>query len=76
MGAMNDFEDSQLDWNALDPLVLSGAKVEFLKRVCEAASVSLPEAQDILGRRYDFLRRSRPQDFSLSHEDYWAGFYS
>jgi hypothetical protein len=73
---MDGFEDDRLNWDALDPLVLSGAKLEFIVRVREATSVTLPDAQDILVRRYDVLRRSRPQDFAQSHEDYWAGFYS
>ncbi len=71
-----DFNDPRIDWDALDVLVLSGQRVQFLARVCDAADVDLKEAMDALQRRYDLLRRSRPHDFTQTHEEYWKDFYS
>jgi hypothetical protein len=73
---MSLFDDSRLDWGALDPLVFSGRKVEFIRRVSEATDCGLNEAQEILARRYEFLRSSKPEGFSQSDEEYWEGFYS
>jgi hypothetical protein len=66
----------RLDWSSLDGLVLSAQKLEFVRRVQEATSSSLDEAHDLLVRRYDFLRRSRPRDFTCAHDEYWRGFRS
>jgi len=73
---MGEFDDERMQWDALDPLVLSGAKLEFIVAVREATGIGLSEAQDLLHRRYDLLRRERPQDFTRSHDAYWADFYS
>jgi len=73
---MGSSDDERLQWEALDPLVLSGAKLQFLMKVQELTGCSLPEAQDLLRSRYDLLRRERPNDFAQSHDDYWDGFYS
>jgi ribosomal protein L7/L12 len=74
--AMSDFDDERLRWDVLDPLVLSGAKLEFIVEVRRATGMGLPEAQDVLGKRYDLLRSRRPQDFAQAHNEYWADFYS
>lgn len=34
------------------------------------------EALDIFAERYEELRRDRPDDFTVSREDYGRGFYS
>lgn len=68
--------EDQADWQALDPLVLSGAKLQFIVQVQAVRGIGLPEALDLLRRRYEYLRKSRPQDFHCTHEEYWQGFYS
>jgi hypothetical protein len=73
---MSEFDDDRLDWEMLDPLVFSGEKLEFVMKVREATGAGLKEAQELLVRRYDFLRTSRPTGFSQSHTDYWTGFHS
>ena len=73
---MLDEDDSRLDWATLDALVLSGQKLEFVRRVQEATSSALGEALNLLVRRYDFLRCSRSEDFACMHEEYWRGFRS
>lgn len=63
---MLDENDVRVDWPSLDRLVLSGQELEFVQRVQEATSCSLDEAHDLLARRYDSLRRSRPRDFTCA----------
>ena len=73
---MTESHDERLQWDLLDPLILSGSKIEFLMRAREATGVGIPEALEILRSRYDVLRRTRPEAFHCSDEDYWKGFYS
>jgi hypothetical protein len=40
------------------------------------AAVSLPEALELFGVRYEELRAARDADFACSAEEYWNGFYS
>jgi len=73
---MSEFADERLNWEILDPLILSGAKLEFLKQVRATTGLALHEALDLLYSRYDALRRSHPDAFSCSHDEYWKCFYS
>jgi hypothetical protein len=68
--------DKDLPWDELDPLILAGAKVHFLKRVCDASGMDLRAALELLDDRYNLLRQTRPDEFQCSHEEYWKGFYS
>jgi hypothetical protein len=47
-----------------------------LKAIREARDCTLHEALDVFAERYEELRRDRPNDFTLSREDYGRGFYS
>jgi hypothetical protein len=47
-----------------------------LKAIREACDCTLHEALDVFAERYEELRRDRPNDFTLSREDYGRGFYS
>jgi hypothetical protein len=73
---MADNEDERLDWESLDPLVFAGSKLEFLVQVQASTGVGLQKALEILTARYDILRRSHPDAFICSHDEYWKGFYS
>ncbi|MGW3044898.1 hypothetical protein ACWC9T_33775 [Kitasatospora sp. NPDC001159] len=35
-----------------------------------------PQALDVFADRYELLRRARPNEFTLSPEEYGRGFYS
>jgi hypothetical protein len=37
---------------------------------------SIPEAIDAFSERYEQLRETRPQDFTVSREEYGKSFYS
>ena len=39
-------------------------------------SYSIPEAIDAFSERYEQLRETRPQEFTVSREDYGKDFYS
>lgn len=47
-----------------------------IKAIREARACTLHEALDIFAERYEELRRDRPDDFTVSREDYGRGFYS
>ena len=73
---MTSVDDAGFDWDELDPLIVAGRKLEFVARVRTSAKLSFVEAHDILVARYDHLRRTRPDAFSCSHEEYWREFFS
>jgi hypothetical protein len=47
-----------------------------INAIREARACTLREALDIFAERYEVLRRDRPDDFTVSREDYGRGFYS
>ncbi|MFE7235902.1 hypothetical protein ACWCRF_36735 [Streptomyces sp. NPDC002405] len=47
-----------------------------IKAIREARAYTLHEALDVFAERYEELRRDRPDDFTVSREDYGRGFYS
>jgi hypothetical protein len=42
----------------------------------EEFGYSIPEAIDAFNERYEQLREARPQEFTVSREDYGKNFYS
>lgn len=50
--------------------------IPALKAIREASGCTLHEALDIFVRRYEELRRDRPDDFHLVRENYGQGFHS
>ena len=47
-----------------------------LKAIRNARGCSIPQALDVFADRYELLRRTRPNDFTLSPEEHGRGFYS
>ncbi|MFJ5901411.1 hypothetical protein ACIQFZ_39975 [Streptomyces sp. NPDC093064] len=47
-----------------------------IKAIRETRACTLHEALDVFAERYEELRQDRPDDFTVSREDYGRGFYS
>lgn len=60
----------------LDRLIVTNQKLEAVVLIRKQADCGIPEAMDILVRRYRALREKSPERFSFTHEDYWKGFES
>jgi hypothetical protein len=61
---------------AIDERILHHHIVRALVLLREEFGYSIPEAIDAFDKRYEQLRASRPQDFTLCREDYGRNFYS
>ncbi|GAA0901435.1 hypothetical protein [Streptomyces thermoalcalitolerans] len=59
-----------------DDAIVAGQIILGLKTLRDHLGCSLHEALDVYVARYEVLRRERPADFTKSHEEYWANFYS
>ncbi len=60
----------------VDEDIVAGRIVRALKAIRDARGCSIPQAIDVFADRYELLRRTRPNDFTLSPEEYGRGFYS
>jgi hypothetical protein len=60
----------------VDRHILNRQIIPALRAIREASGCTLHEALDIFVRRYEELRRDRPDDFHLSREHYGQGVYS
>lgn len=47
-----------------------------LKTIRETLTCSIPEATAVFAGRYEELRRDRPDEFTVTPENYGRGFYS
>ena len=63
-------------WGEIDALILTRDNLHTLKRLRKWLGVSLREAMEIHFERYEHLRRTRPDDFPCSDEEFWEGVYS
>jgi hypothetical protein len=61
---------------SVDRDILEHRIISALATIREAHGCTLHEALDTFVQRYEELRRERPDDFSLSREEYGQGFYS
>ncbi|MEU9479515.1 hypothetical protein [Streptomyces sp. NPDC048191] len=68
--------DSKTDAGVVDDAIVAGRIILGLKTLRDHLGCSLHEALDAYAARYEVLRRERPADFTKSHEEYWANFYS
>ncbi|MER7169971.1 hypothetical protein [Streptomyces mesophilus] len=59
-----------------DDEIVAGRILLGIKAIRDHLGCSLHEALDAYVSRYQALRLERPTDFSVSHEQYWANFYS
>ena len=60
----------------IDENIVAGRIVLALIGIRAELGCSIPAAMDVFSERYERLRAERPQDFTLSHEEYGRGFYS
>ncbi|MEU3839224.1 hypothetical protein AB0E88_04215 [Streptomyces sp. NPDC028635] len=68
--------DSETEAGVADDMIVAGRIILGLMELREHRECSLREALDAYVARYEVLRRERPADFTRSHEEYWANFYS
>ncbi|MGW5429286.1 hypothetical protein ACWET9_19065 [Streptomyces sp. NPDC004059] len=68
--------DSKTVAGVVDDAIVAGRIILGLKTLRDHLGCSLHEALDAYVARYEVLRRERPADFTKSHEEYWANFYS
>ena len=72
-----EFEQLDVDLKQkLDDCIFENKKIRFFLIYQENNSCTLPEALEVLGRRYEYLRKTKPNQFNISHEKYWENFYS
>jgi hypothetical protein len=64
------------DWNMLDELIFANKKLELLTALRNQHGFPLADAITVFSERYAILRIEQPDRFSVTHSDYWAGFYS
>jgi hypothetical protein len=63
-------------WAAIDHDILHGRKIQAIQKIRNEFGGDLHDALDLLGPRYEQLRRDRPDDFTQDPDTYWDGFYS
>ncbi|WP_116247949.1 hypothetical protein [Nocardiopsis sp. FIRDI 009] len=63
-------------WDRIDPLILNGRRLEAAKAMMEEFSMSLRDTILALHERFEHLRATRPEDFTVSLDDYWHGVYT
>ncbi|MDG4800118.1 hypothetical protein [Micromonospora sp. WMMD980] len=59
----------------IDDLIVQRRIATAIRAIRAAEECSLQRALDVFYERYDFLRRTRAHDFTVSHEEYWQGVY-
>ncbi|HEY6791312.1 MAG TPA: hypothetical protein VI365_28785 [Trebonia sp.] len=60
----------------IDEHILHHRVLPALLALREEFRYSIPEAIDAFNERYEQLRETRPQEFTVSREDYGKNFYS
>ena len=63
-------------WAAIDNDILRGHKIQAIQKIRTEFGGGLHDALDLLGPRYEQLRRDRPDDFAQDPDTYWDGFYT
>ena len=61
---------------SFDRLIFENQKMQYLQRLRQETGCTFRDALEQLYSRYETLREQAPEKFSVSHEDYWDGFYS
>jgi hypothetical protein len=63
-------------WAVIDEHILQHRIVHGLKALREEFGYSIHEAIDAFSDRYERLRETRPQEFTVSREDYGKNVYT
>ncbi|MEU1684933.1 hypothetical protein [Micromonospora sp. NPDC005707] len=70
-------QDGRVDaWQSIDDLVVQRRIIPAMQAIREAEGCSLHRAIDLVAERYEFLQRTRPDDFTVSRDEYWRGVYT
>lgn len=65
------------EWLAIDDALFDNNPLLAVKLVRQRiAGLGLHQAGDVMRSRYLFLRRTSPQRFTATDEEYWSGWYS
>lgn len=72
-----DVQDGRVDaWQSIDDLIVQRGVLPAMQAIREAEGCSLHRAIDVFAERYELLRRTRPDDFTVSSEEYGRGVYT
>ena len=71
-----NFTGPSIDWARIDPEILAQRRLVALRSIMVLAGVPLQEGLTLLGERYEYLRSTQPESFTVPHESYWSGFNS
>ncbi|MEU7611818.1 hypothetical protein [Micromonospora sp. NPDC049204] len=63
-------------WQSIDDLIVQQRIILALQAICRAEECSLRQAIDLFGDRYELLRRTRPDDFQVTRDEYGHGAYT
>ncbi|SCF17618.1 hypothetical protein GA0074695_4010 [Micromonospora viridifaciens] len=70
-------QDGRVDaWQSIDDLIVQRRIISAMQAIREAEGCSLQRAIDVFADRYELLRRTRPDDFKVSRDEYWRGVYT
>ena len=61
-------------WAAIDDDILRGHKIQAIQKIRDEFGGGIHDALDLLGPRYEQLRRDRPDDFAQDPDTYWNDF--
>ncbi|WBB69087.1 hypothetical protein [Micromonospora sp. WMMD812] len=63
-------------WQTIDDLIVQRRIIVAMQAIREAEGCGLQRAIDLFAERLEFLKRTRPSDFTVSPEEYGRGFYT
>ncbi|WP_433699132.1 hypothetical protein [Nocardiopsis sp. CA-288880] len=65
------------EWDRIDELLFHGHTIQAAHAIREQfGPMPLRATIEALSERFEHLRATRPEDFTVSLGDYWDGFYS
>lgn len=71
MKKLSPDQSAQLDGHILRKEILIG-----IRFIVDSLGVPLQVAMEQYSERYEELRKSKNEQFSVGHEEYWKDFYS
>ncbi|MBM7494351.1 hypothetical protein JOD64_005573 [Micromonospora luteifusca] len=63
-------------WQSIDDLIVQRRIILAMQAIRQAEGCSLQRAIDVFAERYELLRRTRPDDFHVSRDEYGHGVYT
>jgi hypothetical protein len=71
-----DFAMSEELWEPIDKDIFEHRVLHALIQIRKTMGCGLKEAIDIVHQRYEELRRTFPERFTVGADEYWIGFES